>query len=149
MYSYIILLHIVVSCSLQGTYVHVVYSYIPPQYWSILVSCSLKSIMKISQWTTNCDNYGFSVCLSLSLSLSAHRVFWLCSVYCPHLLHFSYASDEFPATPEALWSLGNGCRQLQSLHLSPCLTRYTVYMYVFVCVFFLSLFLVLSHIYYA
>ena len=42
-------------------------------------------------------------------------------MHCPHLKAFSYCSDEFPPSSEALWSLANGCPQLQLLHLPPAL----------------------------
>ncbi|XP_064404496.1 F-box only protein 41-like [Halichondria panicea] len=49
------------------------------------------------------------------------RILWLMSVYCPNLKYLSYSSDEFPPSAEALWSLTNGCKHLQHLHLLPVL----------------------------
>lgn len=61
--------------------------------------------------------------LSLSLSqcplLITERCLWLASFTSPSLLSLLYQSEEFPPTPESVWSLSNGCPRLQSLHLYP------------------------------
>ncbi len=43
------------------------------------------------------------------------------SIHCPNVKSLSYASEEFPPSAEALWSLTNGCRSIQHLYLPPVL----------------------------
>ena len=59
----------------------------------------------------------------LSLSecslLFTERCLWLASKHCTNLLSLIYNSSDFPATPESLWSLANGCTGLRELYLMP------------------------------
>ena len=47
------------------------------------------------------------------------RCLWLVSRSCSSLSSLVYSSNEFPATPESLWSLANGCTGLRELDLRP------------------------------
>lgn len=51
--------------------------------------------------------------------LVTERVLWMLSTHCPRLLSLRYQSNEFPVTSESLWSLANGCGNLQELYLPP------------------------------
>lgn len=61
--------------------------------------------------------------LSLSISQCPLRItersLWITSFTCPSLSFLLYQSEEFPPTPESIWSLSNGCPRIQSLHLYP------------------------------
>lgn len=51
--------------------------------------------------------------------LITERCLWLIGIYCSNLQKLLYHSNEFPPTPESIWSLANGCTQLKELHLIP------------------------------
>ncbi len=51
------------------------------------------------------------------------RVLWLVSINCPNLEEFGYCSDEFPPTPESIWSMTNGCKHIQRLSFPPFVGR--------------------------
>ncbi|XP_011404088.1 PREDICTED: F-box only protein 41-like [Amphimedon queenslandica] len=61
--------------------------------------------------------------LSLSISQCPLRItersLWITSFTSPSLVFLLYQSEEFPPTPESIWSLSNGCPRIQSLHLYP------------------------------
>ncbi len=67
------------------------------------------------------DRYSTVTIVYTFISYWYCRILWLMSVYCPNLKYLSYSSDEFPPSAEALWSLTNGCKHLQHLHLLPVL----------------------------
>ena len=47
------------------------------------------------------------------------RVLWLAGIYCPNLQEVAYSSREFPATPEAIWSLSCGSPDIRALYFPP------------------------------
>ena len=47
------------------------------------------------------------------------RALWLAGIYCPNLQEVAYSSREFPATPEAIWSLSCGSPDIRALYFPP------------------------------
>lgn len=52
-------------------------------------------------------------------NIITNRFLWLVSCYCQKLKSLSYVSDTDPAGGESLWSLGCGCRLLDTLIIPP------------------------------
>lgn len=73
----------------------------------------LESILRTSQ--TNLTSVSVINC---GVHLT-ERTLWLVSCHCPLLEEFAYISNTYPASPEAIWSLGAGCRRLNTLIIPP------------------------------